>query len=759
MNLLQIIVKILVQIGKPFLILVKVLISQTKKIHKIKIERIKVRLPAFKFKIKLPRFNWQKIFYFKNKIGLNFPKIDLKKIFKREKKVKNKIFKTRINLGLWEIRKWNFKLGNWWWMAFGILVVGGFGWFYKVIIKDLPNVNLIYSPPSLSTQILDKNGNILYKFYNNENRTWIPIEKIPTDLIEATLAIEDKNFYNHSGLSFKGLIQATIYNFKKDKTSKLRGGSTISQQLVKNIFFTNEKTMIRKVKEALLTLIIEQKMTKNEILERYLNQVSYGGEAYGVEEAAEKYFGKHVWELETQESVYLAGLPAAPSSYSPYGNNPELGLSRQKRVFDEMVSTGYLTEEKEIELLKKELKIKDNNKLIEAPHFVFYIKKLLEDQGFSNFEKQGLVIKTSLDLNLQNEAQKIVKDEVMRNKKLNISNGGALVLDVKNGDVLAMVGSIDYYSKEIDGQVNITTALRQPGSSIKPINYLLALENGYSLASIISDSPITYPSKASGQKSYSPQNYNGKYMGNVTLRTALASSLNIPSVKLLEKNGVDNMIDLAEKMGINTWQDRSRFGLSLALGSGEVKMIELAQAYSNFANLGEKIKINPVLEIKNYLGEEIYKKDIEKEKVIEAEYAYLINSALSDNKARSPIFGPNSKLVIANKTVAVKTGTTNNLKDNWCIGWTPTYLTVSWVGNNDSSPMSWVASGVSGATPIWNQLTSLLLKDKENEEWKIPNGLVKKSICGKEEWVLAGSELKISCPKPSVAPILGVINN
>ena len=749
MNLLQIIVKILIQIGKPFLILVKVL--------GVAIKKIKIKLPNFR--IKIPKINWKKINLFQNKIAINFPKIDFKKIFKREKKVKTKIVKTRFNLKLWEKRKWNLKKRYWLLLAFGVLIIGSLDWFYEAIIKDLPNVNLIYSPPSLSTQILDKNGKILYKFYNNENRTWIPIEKIPTDLIEATLAIEDKNFYNHHGLSLKGLLQALIYNFKKDKTDKPRGGSTISQQLVKNIFFTSEKTMKRKIKEAVLTLIVEHKMTKNEILERYLNQVSYGGEAYGVEEAAEKYFGKHVWQLETQESVYLAGLPAAPSSYSPYGNNPELGLSRQKRVLEEMVTTGYLTEEKEIELLKKELKINNNNRVIEAPHFVFYIKKLLEDQGFSNFEKQGLVIKTSLDLDLQNEAQKIVRDEVTRNKKLNITNGGALVIDVKSGDILAMVGSIDYYSKEIDGQVNTTTALRQPGSSIKPINYLLALEKGYSLASIISDSPITYPSKASGQKSYSPQNYNGKYMGNVTLRTALASSLNIPSVKLLEKNGVNNMIDLAEKMGITTWKDRSRFGLSLALGSGEVKMIELAQAYSNFANLGEKIKINPVLEIKNYLGEEIYKKNIDKEKVIDSEYAYLINSALSDNKARSPIFGLNSKLVIPNKTVAVKTGTTNNLKDNWCIGWTPSYLTVSWVGNNDSSPMSWVASGVSGATPIWNQLTSLLLKNKENEEWKIPNGLVKKNICGKEEWVLAGSELKINCPKPSEAPISEVTTN
>ena len=747
MNLLQIIVKILIQIGRPFLELIKILTFGINKIC-----RIRIKLPVFK--IKFPKINLEKIALIRVKNPIN----NFEKIFEKREIKKIKANKIRISLNFLEKRNWKFKIKNWWLMGLGLILASTLVIFYQIIIKDLPNVNLIYSPPNLSTQILDRNEKILYKFYANENRTWIPIEKIPTDLIEATLAIEDKNFYNHHGLSLKGLVQATIYNFKKNKTDKPRGGSTISQQLVKNIFFTNEKTMTRKIKEAILTLIIESKMTKNEILERYLNQVSYGGEAYGVEEAAEKYFGKHVWELDTEESVYLAGLPAAPSSYSPYSNNPELGLSRQKMVFEEMISTGYLTEEKVAELLKKELKIKNNNKMIEAPHFVFYIKKLLEDQGYTNFEKQGLVIKTSLDLDLQTQAQKIVKDEVVKDKKLGISNGGALVLDVKNGDILAMVGSIDYYSKEIDGQVNITTALRQPGSSIKPINYLLALENGYSLASVISDSPVIYPSKVAGQKPYSPQNYNGKYMGNVTLRTALASSLNIPSVKLLEKNGVDNMIDLAEKMGITTWKERNRFGLSLALGAGEVKMVDLAQAYSNFANLGEKVKINPILEIKNYLGEEIYKKRIEKEKIIEPEYAYLINSALSDNKARSPIFGLNSKLVIKNKTVAVKTGTTNSLKDNWCIGWTPSYLAVSWVGNNDSKPMSWVASGVSGATPIWNQLTNLILKDKQNEEWEIPKNLTKKNICGKEEWVLAGSEIKISCPKPTEAPISEATN-
>ena len=717
MNLLKKFIKILIYIGSPF-------VFGGKKIANLlgKITSIKIKLPRFK----LPKWKPKK----KQIKLISLPKV---------RKIKNKF-------------RWpKFKIKKWIWatlMVFIFLGVLGFG-FYKWIWKGLPDVNLIYDPPSLSTKIVDRNGKLLYKFYENENRTWVPLDKIPRDLIEATVAIEDKNFYKHGGLSIKGLITATFYNFKKDGEEKPRGGSTISQQLVKNVFLNNEKTFKRKIKELILTLEIEKKLTKDEILERYLNQVSYGGEAYGVEEAALKYFGKNVWDLTTLESAYLAGLTAAPSSYSPYGNDPDLGKIRAKHVIEEMVSTKYLNRETADKWLNEKIKIKTNGKEIKAPHFVFYIKNILEKKyGYTNLEKQGLTIRTTLDLETQEMAQKVVAEEIKKIEKLRISNGAALIVNVRSGDILAMVGSKDYTSKDIDGKFNVTTALRQPGSSIKPINYLLALQNGFSLASIIDDDPITYQIK--GQKPYTPQNYNGKYMGKVTLRTALASSLNIPSVKLLDKNGVNNMIDLAQDMGVSTWTERSRFGLSLALGSGEVKMTELSQAYSIFANLGEKVEINPILEIDNYLGEKIYTKEIERKQLIKPEFAYMINDVLSDNQARSPIFGTNSKLVIKDKTVAVKTGTTNNLKDNWCIGWTPNLLVATWVGNNDGTPMSWVASGVTGATPIWNSLMTEMLKNKNDEKWISPTDLTRKNICGKDEWVITGSEIKINCP--TIAP-------
>ncbi len=664
-------------------------------------------------------------------LGVNFCRHSAKIIVAGVKSLK----KVKIDIS------WKYLILSW--IFFGLSAA--LYWFYQEVIRDLPNINDIYNPPILSSKIYDRNGRLLYKFYKNENRSWITLNKIPQTLVWATLAIEDKNFYRHRGISLKGIIGAIFYNnFRKGENGNLRGGSTITQQLVKNVFFSGEKSIERKMKEAILALILETKLNKDEILERYFNQVPYGGDTYGAQEAALKYFDKNVWELEAAEAAFLAGLPAAPSSYSPFGNNPEFAFVRQRQVIHEMVRAGFIGLEKAEELLNENLKISDEKTRLMAPHFVFYIRQLLEEEyKFENFERLGLKITTSLDIATQEIAQKIVKEEVEKVKNLRISNGAALVVDVKKGDILAMVGSKDYYADNIDGKYNVTTALRQPGSAIKPINYLLALTNGWSLSSSIDDTPVSY--YLAGQKPYSPQNYNGKYMGRVTLKVALASSLNVPSVKLLSENGVDKMIDLASAMGISTWNERSRYGLALALGSGEVKMTELAQAYSVFANMGDKVKINPIVSIENYLGEVVYKKIPSKEKLVESGYAFLINNALSDNQARTPIFGPNSLLKIDSKVVAVKTGTTNNLKDNWCIGWTPSYLVAAWVGNNNGQPMSWVASGITGATPIWNKIMKEVLSDKAEENWDTPMGVYKAKACGKEDYFMNGSEGAVEC--------------
>ena len=688
---------------------------------------------------------------FKTLLKIKFPKnlFIRRKISKNIPLKKNKVVsfnKNKVNIG------WKYPSL----FLLTLLITASLLWMYERIFNDLPNVNEIYNPPKLSTKVYDRRGILLYQFHENEDRSWVNLSQLPQNLISATLAIEDKDFFQHHGLSIKGIIRAVIFNFRNTGEKKLRGGSTISQQLVKNVFFDGEKSWERKIKEAILALMLENKLSKNEILERYFNQVPYGGNIYGVAEAANRYLGKKVEDLNLTEAAFLAGLPAAPGSYSPFNKDGfKLAKLRQEHVLNEMVGAKLL-DSKEAELAKEiEIKIIEEKRDILAPHFVFYIKNYLEKLGFTEVGRRGLTVMTSLDYNIQKEAERIIREEITKASKLNITNGASVVLDVKTGDILALVGSKDYFASDIDGKFDVATqGLRQPGSSIKPINYLLALKRGKNLWETIEDKPISY--KIPGQKNYSPQNYTGKYLGTVTLRTALASSLNIPSVKLLNENGVDKMIDLAQDMGITTWADRSRFGLSLALGAGEVKIIEMAGAYSVFANLGNKIEVNPILKIDNYLGENIYKKEIRTEKIASEIDTFLINSALGDNQARAPIFGSNSLLQIKGKTVAVKTGTTNSLKDNWCIGWTPTYLVAVWVGNNDSSPMSWVASGISGATPIWNRTMSFLTAEKKNENWKIPDGLYQIETCGKNEWFHDGNEKKIKCISPTPTPTLTI---
>ncbi len=621
-------------------------------------------------------------------------------------------------------------------LALLTISIGGYI-FYKDIIKTLPKIENIEILPPMSSKIVDESGHLLYKFYKDENRSWIGLDQIPQSLIWATISVEDKEFYTHNGISPKGIIRALIYNITNE--GGLRGGSTITQQLVKNVFLTNEKTWQRKAKEIVLSVLIELRLSKNEILERYFNQVPYGGEAYGVQEASLRYFGKNVWEISMAEAAFLAGLPAAPSVFSPY-TDMDKAIARQHHVIVEMEKAGYINEVSAREIASKGVEIVNDRQLITYPHFVFFVRDWVENNlGIDNIEKRGLTIVTTIDSKIQDEASQIVADEVDKAKRLKISNGASVVIEASTGKLLAMVGSKDYWSADIDGKFNVTLSPRQPGSSIKPINYSLALLNGKTLLSPIDDSPVSY--KIPGQEDYVPKNYNGKYAGKVTLKQALASSLNIPSVKLLDEHGVDNMIELAEKMGITTWQDKSRFGLSLALGAGEVKMIDMASAYSTFANLGDRVIINPVIEIRNYLGEVVYKSEVNKERVLDPKVAFLINEALSDDVARRLVFSPGSLLNIKGKKVAVKTGTTNSLRDNWCVGWTPTYLVVAWVGNNDNSPMSWVASGISGATPIWHRIMNYLLTDTENEDWPVPEGVSRMNICGKSEYFVEGSQI------------------
>ncbi len=628
--------------------------------------------------------------------------------------------------------------------------------FYFFVLKDLPSPSeLTTRQIDVSTKIYDRNDNLLYTIYKDKNRTPVKLSQIPENVKLATLAAEDAEFYQHAGFSVRGTIRAIFKNFSE---GRLQGGSTITQQLVKNALLSSEKTYVRKIRELILSVGVEMNYTKDEILEMYLNEVNYGGNIYGIEEASRHYFDKHVEELTLSEASLLAGLPQSPTRYSPFGNNPELTFSRQREILHLMKVNKFINTETEEKTVSERITFASNRQNIEAPHFVMYVKeKLIDEYGEEVVLKGGLTVKTTLDLNIQKLAEKTAREEIAKLKNLRVGNTGIVVLDPKTGEILAMVGSVNYFDTKNDGNVNVTTRLRQPGSSIKVVNYAEALSGGLTLASVIDDSPISF--SVAGQKPYAPKNYDGAYKGKITVRQALAQSRNIPAVKILASYGVGKMIDLGQKMGITTWQDRSRYGLSLTLGGGETKLLDLAQVYSVVANMGIKNKIQDITEIKNYQNKVLYKSSEilgSKEKILDPRIAFLLIDVLKDNLARSPAFGTNSMLVIPNHPeVAVKTGTSNDLKDNLTIGFNKDYLVAVWVGNNDGSSMSRIASGITGAAPIWNKIMRTLLNDKLSVEWKAPEGLVYKECFNRKEWFL--EEKQLACPK-IIEPAASVVN-
>jgi len=615
---------------------------------------------------------------------------------------------------------------------------------FYVFLNSLPNPReLSQREIPQTTKIYDRNGILLYQIYANENRTLVPLNLIPKNLINATIAIEDKDFYRNPGFDINAIVRAAI----ADLTGKpIQGGSTITQQLIKSTLLTPEKSISRKIKEIALAFWAEKIYSKNEILEMYFNQVPYGGTAWGIEAAAETYFGKNVKDLDLAQSAFLAGMPQAPTSYSPYGDNPNLWKQRQKEVLNKMLELKYISNDQETQTLNEDLTFQTPQTPIYAPHFVMYVKDVLVKKfGLPLVEKGGLVVTTSLDLNLQNKTQDIVSQEVNNDTYLNLTNGAALVTNPTNGDVLAMVGSKDYNDPN-GGNVNLTTSLRQPGSSIKVVTYAAALSRGFTAATILDDSPITYI--IPGSQPYSPLNYDGAFHGKIPLRIAFANSFNVPAVKTLQKIGISNMLDLAKKMGITTWGDPSQYGLSLTLGAAEVKMTDMAVVYGTVANLGRRVNLDPLLKVTNYKDEVLYQKQNElPNQVIDPGVAYIISSILADNSARSLEFGANSPLNIPGRTVSVKTGTSDNKRDNWTLGFTPNYLVAAWVGNNDNSPMSQsLASGITGAAPIWNKImTSLLPNNASNIIEKIPDDITQRKCQGRNEYFIKGTENTADC--------------
>ncbi|KKS97869.1 MAG: penicillin-binding protein [Candidatus Gottesmanbacteria bacterium GW2011_GWA2_43_14] len=614
-------------------------------------------------------------------------------------------------------------------------------------IKNLPNPKLLtVDGYKATTNIYDRYGKLLYQIYGDENRQPVEFKDIPQKIIHATIATEDNEFFLHNGFSIRGIARAVYNNMTTDN---LEGGSTITQQLIRSAYLTPEKTFYRKFKEIILAIWTEQIYTKNQILEMYLNQVPYGGTAWGIKAAAQTYFGKDVNEVSLAESAFLAGLPAAPSRYSPYGMNPLDYKKRQQEVLLRMFKEGYINNT-ELETAKNEtLKFKSTRMPIAAPHFVMYVKDQLEKHyGPRLTESGGLRVITTLNLKLNEEIQKIVTEEVSMLGNLNVTNGAAVVTDPGKGEILAMVGSKDYFDTEADGNVNVALSLRQPGSSIKVVNYAAALEEGFTAASIIDDSPVTY--QGTGQ-SYSPVNYDGRFHGQVTLRTALASSYNIPAVKILSSIGIKRMVEQGKKMGVKSWTDPDRFGLSLTLGGGEVTMLDMSRVYGTIANYGKREDLTPFISITDQKGNKLPlpKKEFNIQ-AISPEIAFILTDILADNLARSPAFGLTSSLYLPGIATAVKTGTSDSKRDNWTIGYTADYVAAVWVGNNDNTPMHpRLTSGVTGAAPIWNSIMKLLTKNSTGINWIKPDALVTVSCGLRQEYFIKGTLPAKPCPRYS----------
>jgi len=614
-----------------------------------------------------------------------------------------------------------------------VVIVGffvAFAWFSR----DLPKPGEVVRREGFSTRIFDRNGELLFDLYDTERRVPITIDQAPADLKNATIAIEDKDFYKHGGFDFLTVFRIPYYFLTRQQ---LVGGSTLTQQLVKNALLTNERSLPRKFKEFVLAIQIERKFSKDQILEMYLNENPYGGTAWGVGTAAEVYFNKPVSELNLVESAILAGLPQRPSAYSPFSGKTDetgqplwqlraRGVLRRMQEDDHITEAAYQQALGDLELIT----FQQNATGIKAPHFVFYVRdQLVELYGEEIAEKGGLKVTTSLDSSLQDEAQTIVAEEIAKVEAVNITNGSAMVMNPKNGEILAMVGSKDYFSKEIDGQFNVAVdGLRQPGSSIKPLTYLAMFQKGFTPASMLMDVETTFTSGATTEEPYKPRNYDGIFRGPVSIRNSLGSSLNVPAVKSMGIVGIENFLNLAYNMGFLTLEPSAenlkRFGLSLTLGGGEVHLIDTVTAYSAFANGGSKVEPVSILRVEDKDGNLLFEnRPTQGQQVIRPEEAFLINDILSDNSARLIAFGGNS-LLNTRQAIAVKTGTTNEQKDNWTIGWSQELMVGVWVGNNNNSSMTRVASGITGASPIWRRIIdTALTKGYSAPAWQVPEGV------------------------------------
>lgn len=607
------------------------------------------------------------------------------------------------------------------------LIIGAITLFWISTFKVPTLESIRERRVSESTKIYDRTGKILlYDTGGSVRRSIVPIEEISRNIKNATIAIEDKNFYQHHGIEPLSLLRAIIVDVLT--LSRSQGGSTITQQVVKNSILTNNKDVSRKLKELVLAVKLEQTFSKDDILSMYLNEIPYGGNIYGVEEASQAFFGKKSSDVDLAESAYLAALPKAPTYYSPYGKNRDKLEERKNLVLKEMLNNNFITEEEyKAAIAEKVSFVPKGDAGVKAPHFVFYVLDYIKNKyGEEAINSEGLRVTTSLDYDLESAGEKIVHDYAMENKtKFNASNAALVAIDPKTGEILTMVGSRDYFDTEIDGAFNVTTAKRQPGSTIKPFVYAEAFLKGYTPDTVLFDVKTQFNSSCapnnltSDNNCYSPDDYEAISNGPITLRNALAQSVNIPSVKVLYLAGLKDSINLARDMGLTSLSDKGDYGLTLVLGGGEVTPLEMTGGYAVFANEGIKTNISPIIEIKDKDGNIVEQHDPSPVQVLDKEVALKISDVLSDNVAREPLYGPSSALYFPNQDVAVKTGTTNNYRDVWTMGYTPDIAVGAWAGNNDNSPMVKKISGLI-VSPMWRAFMDQALAKYPNDQFEAP---------------------------------------
>ncbi len=611
-------------------------------------------------------------------------------------------------------------------IAGGVSALLAYGALYLLPLPGAPAAR----PLPESTKILDRDGRLLYDSAGpaDAHHTYVPLAQIPTSLREALIATEDAGFYKNPGIDVRAVVRAGLTNLRHGEVQS--GGSTITQQLARNLYFEpperSSKNPFRKVREAVLALRLDRSLSKDEILEQFLNRVYFGNLAYGVEAAAHTYFGKAAHDLDLAESALLVGLLQSPGAYDPF-TRVDAAKERQRTVLIRMVDEGYLTSAEADAAWAEPLSLNTTPFPVEAPHFVAWVRDQLPALvGESAVAGGDLRVYTSLDLDLQRSAQASVAWHVGELRDHGVTNGAVVAIEPATGHILAMVGSVDYFDADIDGAVNVALADRQPGSAIKPVVYAAALEAGFTAASPLLDVPTSLNTLRG--EPYAPNNYDHTFHGIVPLREALASSYNVPAVRVLAAIGVGRAFEMGQRLGLTTFREVSRYDLSLTLGGGEVRLLDLTAAYAAFAAGGTRVEPIAVLRVEDGAGHVLYQAPSPRhELVVSAQTAYLISDILSDNDARAPTFGLHSPLHL-DRPAAVKTGTTSDFRDNWTVGYSPGLAVGVWVGNADNSPMRNV-SGVDGAAPVWRDVMLTALKGTRPEAFAEPEGIERVLVC------------------------------